>query len=185
MPSEGRSPACFPRSILYPARKAVARFLCPGNNSIPATSLISLPVFRGRRMIKPLIDSSLSGTKKNGPGSIPTAGPGWASDGVAARGCVSGRGPRAQRSGRDSPGGAYRPKPTRSGGEAGGKREAPDPAAEGAVPVTSIRLDGYAFSPNRLASSLTLSGAVLNEGSPSQLTAPSPRAENLLSSSPA
>ena len=41
------------------------------------------------------------------------AWPGWASDGVAARGFVSGRGPQAQRSGKDSPAGAYRPKPTR------------------------------------------------------------------------
>ena len=51
-------------------------------------------------------------------GSFEAVGPGWASYGVAARGCVSGRGPRAQRSGRDSPGGAYRPKPTRPGGKA-------------------------------------------------------------------
>ena len=43
------------------------------------------------------------------------AWPGWAPDGVAARGFVSGRGPQAQRSGRDSPAGAYRPKPTRPG----------------------------------------------------------------------
>ena len=116
MPSEGRSPACFPRSILYPARKAVARFLCPGNNSIPATSLISLPVFRGRRISKLLSSSPLSVTER-GTGK-PRRRPGWASYGVAARGCVSGRGPRAQRSGRDSPGGAYRPKPTRPGGKA-------------------------------------------------------------------
>ena len=62
------------------------------------------------------------------------AWPGWASDGVAARGFVSGRGPQAQRIGKDSPAGAYRPKPTRPGTRArsGGIRTPEHAAATGA-----------------------------------------------------